>query len=94
MCFGVKSEIIYCMHEACVDLANISYVRTTKPYILISNTEWTYILVVANHLKSVFLLKKLILLFSKDTLHLLKGPCYNEDWNNGCWKFSFAITGI
>ncbi len=20
--------------------------------------------------------------------------CDTEDWSNGCWKFSFAITGI
>ncbi len=41
------------MHEA-YDLANICYVWTPKPYILISNKEWTHILVVANYLKSVF----------------------------------------
>ncbi len=23
-----------------------------------------------------------------------EGSCDTEDWNNGCWKFSFAITGI
>ncbi len=22
------------------------------------------------------------------------GSCDTEDWSNGCWKFSFAITGI
>ncbi len=23
-----------------------------------------------------------------------EGSCDTEDWSNGCWKFSFAITGI
>ncbi len=23
-----------------------------------------------------------------------KGSCDTEDWSNGCWKFTFAITGI
>ncbi len=23
-----------------------------------------------------------------------EGLCDTEDWSNGCWKFSFAITGI
>jgi len=22
-----------------------------------------------------------------------EGSCDTKDWNNGCWKFSFAITG-
>ncbi len=25
---------------------------------------------------------------------LMKWKRETEDWNNGCWKFSFAITGI
>ncbi len=23
-----------------------------------------------------------------------EGSCDTENWSNGCWKFSFAITGI
>ncbi len=23
-----------------------------------------------------------------------EGSCDTEDWSNGCWKFSFTITGI
>ncbi len=23
-----------------------------------------------------------------------EGSCDTEDWSNGCWKFSFVITGI
>ncbi len=23
-----------------------------------------------------------------------EGSCDSEDWSNGCWKFSFAITEI
>ncbi len=23
-----------------------------------------------------------------------EGSCDTEDWSSGCWKFSFAITGI
>jgi len=23
-----------------------------------------------------------------------EGSCYTENWRNGCWQFSFAITGM
>jgi len=25
---------------------------------------------------------------------ILEGSCDTKDWNNGCWKFSYAIRGI
>ncbi len=28
-----------------------------------------------------------------EKLLISEGSCYTEDWSNGCWKFSFAITG-
>jgi len=23
-----------------------------------------------------------------------EGSCDSEDWSNGCWKFSFVVSGI
>ncbi len=31
-------------------------------------------------------------MFLEHQISLLE--CDTEDWSNGCWKFSFAITGI
>ncbi len=39
----------------------------------------------------------LFLLSKAPNLHIRmisEGLCDTEDYNNGCWKFSFAITGI
>jgi len=30
----------------------------------------------------------------QDIRKISEGLCDTEDWSNGCWKFSFAITGI
>ncbi len=27
-------------------------------------------------------------------MKISEGSCDTEDWSNGCWKFSFAITEI
>ncbi len=27
-------------------------------------------------------------------ISMSEGSCDTEDWSNGCWKFSFAITGL
>ncbi len=33
-------------------------------------------------------------MFLEQQIGILEGSCDTEDWSNGCWKISFAITGI
>ncbi len=33
-------------------------------------------------------------MFQNQPRMISEGSCDTEDWSNGCWKFSFTITGI
>ncbi len=46
-------------------------------------------------MKKYIMILYIIIFFKVPNLNIRmisEGPCDTEDWSNGCWKISFAIT--